>query len=426
MRNYLALLFILIFTNGYTQLQFEEKLASIPINQYDHGIGNMMYGISIAGDVDGDGDLDIFNFGRLYFSTSELYINNGSGSFLADDAQAFIYGGSNGDASFIDIENDGDLDLILAADQSVPSTIVNALYVNDGNGNFSYSSTFNTQIAQDKSSYGKLAVGDFDNDGFEDFILTNKLNGVDSSRIYLNDQTGNFSLSPNQFSGFTYQVSFQNKNVIDFNSDGNLDFCFIANDSNRLIVNLNDGAGLFNSTTPILFDGLHVTRVFFEDFNGDTEIDFISTILDTNTNINYNLIGINDGTGNYLLDSIPQVSTNFIDYYFSVDMDGDGFVDLGGINNSGNGIYLSNDGSGSFSVFSHYGEFPRLVESYPWENYSNTTSFDFNHDGNLDIISFGNSIEWFPGTYDVYINDGLSNFFLVSDNNSERCTTPKK
>jgi len=74
------------------------------------GVGGTGYGMGcVAGDVDGDGDLDLYvtNFGP-----NVLYRNLGNGKFLDVTAEAGVAGGGwSASAAFADIDNDGDLDL---------------------------------------------------------------------------------------------------------------------------------------------------------------------------------------------------------------------------------------------------------------------------------------------------------------------------
>ncbi|MBI4509014.1 MAG: VCBS repeat-containing protein [Deltaproteobacteria bacterium] len=87
------------------------------------------YGLpSIWGDVDNDGDLDVF------IGTSDpsyLFWNNGDGTFTEDAAEEFTQPGKTGRSwgSFVDLDHDGDVDLFL------PQRGDNVVYTNQGNGN---------------------------------------------------------------------------------------------------------------------------------------------------------------------------------------------------------------------------------------------------------------------------------------------------
>jgi hypothetical protein len=152
-----------------------------------------------AGDCDGDGDEDLL-VTHLALETNTLYRNDGSGSF--DDvsrpsgagAPSFAYTGFG--AAWIDYDNDGWLDLmavngavklmpeLVALDDPRPLHMPNQLLRNTGNGIFEDA----TGLAgggwgQSEVSRG-LAVGDLDNDGDVDAVVTNNGGGV---RLFLNE-----------------------------------------------------------------------------------------------------------------------------------------------------------------------------------------------------------------------------------------------
>ncbi len=145
---------------------------------YGHTIG------SCWGDVDNDGHIDLFSanlahprFIRQGFSNqSMLCMNQGDGNFVDQAVQRGIrFQETNSDPAFIDIDNDGDLDLsITNIYEGVPS----ALFQNDGNGNFQ-AITFRANAAS-FHAWGQTWL-DFDGDGFLDVIYASS-NGVRALR----------------------------------------------------------------------------------------------------------------------------------------------------------------------------------------------------------------------------------------------------
>jgi len=136
------------------------------------------------GDYDNDGFLDLYlanwscypECGRPMEGDSDrLYHNGGDGTFT--DVSDLLGGSLNGAgfvASFNDYDNDGDLDLYLVNDEFI-NGIGNKLWRNDGPGCDGWCFT---QVAEQAGAASKLfgmglAVGDYDNDGDQDYFYSN-------------------------------------------------------------------------------------------------------------------------------------------------------------------------------------------------------------------------------------------------------------
>lgn len=137
------------------------------------------------GDFDADGWLDLYvanwacdpRCGRsLEGEKDRLYHNNGDGTFT--DVTAYLPGGKTRGAgfvaSFVDFDNDGDLDIYLVNDEFI-NPVGNALWRNDGPGCDGWCFTEISQQAQaDTRVMGMgLATGDYDRDGDLDFYFSN-------------------------------------------------------------------------------------------------------------------------------------------------------------------------------------------------------------------------------------------------------------
>ena len=152
-------------------------------NYFGHTIG------SCWGDIDQDGDLDLFSanlahprFVRQGFSNlSLLGVQQSDGTFIDQSLSAGIrFQETHSDPAFVDIDNDGDLDLsITCIYEGVPS----ALYLNDGQGNFS-PITFRAGAAM-FHGWGQTWL-DIDQDGFLDVVFASS-NGVKVLRNSGND-----------------------------------------------------------------------------------------------------------------------------------------------------------------------------------------------------------------------------------------------
>ena len=158
-----------------------------------------------------------------------LFHNNGDGTFTDVSVKAKVSdpSGYYGFASvFVDVDDDGWVDLAVAND-SVP----NYLYHNRHDGTFddvSYLSGFAfTEDGREQASMG-IAVGDYNRDGKVDFYVT--AFSDDYNALYRNDGDGNFS-------DVSYQAGLADPTIpflawgdgfLDFDNDGLLDI-FVAN-----------------------------------------------------------------------------------------------------------------------------------------------------------------------------------------------------
>src|SRR5690606_35794761 len=96
--------------------------------------------------VDNDGDFDLF-VANWNGQSNQLFINE-DGIFIEQtDSEITQDIGSSFGSAFADIDNDGDLDL-LVCNAYYPGQVTNSLYLNDGTGVFTkeiYSSLANHQ-----------------------------------------------------------------------------------------------------------------------------------------------------------------------------------------------------------------------------------------------------------------------------------------
>jgi len=142
------------------------------------------------GDVDNDGDLDLFLANAGYYKevNNQLLINDGKGN-LTPKAQSVLSedGGCSYGSAFADYDNDGDLDLIVA-NGFCKAKLENWLYQNDGTGNFTRLPDALPDMPS-SCSFG-LAWGDVNNDGFLDLAIANCQNGKNQAQpvndLYIN------------------------------------------------------------------------------------------------------------------------------------------------------------------------------------------------------------------------------------------------
>lgn len=133
---------------------------------------------SSFGDYDGDGDLDLAIAMRtgtsLNMMRNRLYRNNGNATFTEVAASLGVDdGGASFQCMLQDLDRDGDPDLYVSNDKGTASKFPNRLFRNDG-GAFTLDCASGACIAID--SMGVFA-GDLDMNGFTDIYCTNVPNG---------------------------------------------------------------------------------------------------------------------------------------------------------------------------------------------------------------------------------------------------------
>src|SRR6185436_805575 len=102
---------------------------------------------------------------------SAVYIQHSDGKFIDITAKEMLNDSvfEDVDACFADIENDGDLDLVVASGGNeytgTSDPLRQRIYLNDGKGNFSNDSTAIQNIYM---TAGCVAAHDFNKDGFID------------------------------------------------------------------------------------------------------------------------------------------------------------------------------------------------------------------------------------------------------------------
>jgi hypothetical protein len=133
----------------------------------DAQIEGAVGGMARWGDSDNDGYLDLLITGKdaTLVPVSYVYRNNGDMTFSF--ANAGLIGTALGPANWIDFDNDGDLDVMLAGENAGCGNSSTRLYSNNGASSFS-----EIQAGLGFLERAASAWGDFDNDGDQDLVLS--------------------------------------------------------------------------------------------------------------------------------------------------------------------------------------------------------------------------------------------------------------
>lgn len=140
---------------------------------------------SIWEDFDNDGDFDVFitnynNQNNFYF------MNNGDGNFVRVTTGVFVTDGGNSFGSTAgDVDNDGDVDLYVANAFTGSKATNNFLYLNNGDGTFE-KVTSDPSVNDGGWSYG-CALGDYNKDGFLDLAIGKCFNKNENNSVFENN-----------------------------------------------------------------------------------------------------------------------------------------------------------------------------------------------------------------------------------------------
>lgn len=229
------------------------------------------------GDLDGDGDLDVVISGSTKPTglgpntpSTKIYINDGSGVFT--DMGFTLAQVRKSLTALGDVDGDGDLDLFVTGETGTSSNVGHIL-LNDGLGNFSYHQYLLSLYE------GDVAFGDVDGDNDLDILITGRKQSLKRTRLYINDGTGTFAW--NSSLDFE-QVADSSIAFTDSDTDGDLDiiitgFSAAAGVGRIMYLYENDGLGDFSLVTNQPFYGVYYSAIACGDIDGDSDEDIIVT-----------------------------------------------------------------------------------------------------------------------------------------------------
>lgn len=400
--NYATILYLNNGNGGFTK-----SSASFP---------GLHCGSSAFSDIDHDGDMDLFINGHDSLNHYQVYLykNNGNGTFSLATNQPFKKT-INGDCAFFDFDNDNDDDLIITGMDSnfIPIT---ELYINNGSGTFSLSTESFIPV-----KYSSIAIADINNDNYKDIVIAGRSSGVNAvSILYINDSLGHLTLD----STFNCTgISDGDISLADIDGDNDKDLIIngkpgSSNYPNVSELYLNNGSGAFSLKSSCEFDTPSYGKLDLADVDNDNDLDLFITGSRYNTNISK--LYTNDGSGNFQYASgSPFIGMDNGDFVFA-DLDNDNDQDLiinGTINTPPCNFFIdnipvtavySNNGNGRFSLVS-----TNLFDSI---YRGSVATADVNNDGKLDVMISGLDNNAYPVKYTkLYINNGNMSFTLQNN-----------
>ena len=287
------------------------------------------------GDFDGDGDIDLFvGFTRKTEIPSKLYRNEGAGKPFVDVAKAMGIEapGETRQSSFIDFDNDGDLDFFVGL-RDAP----NMLFRNDGK---SFTSVGKEMGIDDPRRTVGAVWFDMDQDGDLDVFVANQ-NG-DLNGLFRNDGARFVDVAKElgmDAAGRPQTSGSNGPSVADYDNDGDFDL-FVAGYGGNFLYR-NDGPGKFTEVAAQMnvAGGALATPSRWGDFDNDGRIDlYVSSYIDKPINERDFLF---HNEGSRFTDVIPENiakrgATHGIQW---VDFDKDGDLDFAFANNNPNGTH---------------------------------------------------------------------------------------
>ena len=300
-----------------TPLTDTESLTHIEEFNWFGGENDFSAGISFA-DFDGDGDLDIASVnGRHWPVADVLLLNDGKGRFpkAADigEWRTTGYGGCPAD-----IDNDGDMDLLVPRDW-----LPVAVFRNDGAGKLNEAG----EIGEPGAARG-CAVADLNKDGAADLIIADRKGGSFIAFGPLGPDARTRPLPDLPAVGIT---------TGDLNSDAEVDIVLALRGGATLAVLLGEGDGF---AAPVLVgDAEWESRsVALADWDADGDLDLVTAILS-----GANRVFLNEGgkfTQAVLIGPEDEVSQGVR----VADLNGDGRPDAIFANEGQNAVVINTEG----------------------------------------------------------------------------------
>lgn len=318
-----------------------QPLATLEFSGSSPGVWRS--GLAAAGDVDGDGNLDVLVPDRD--SSVKVLLGDGAGGLTLGGSFGAL-DGRGGD--LFDADRDGDLDYLQRVGD--PGTGGDQLWLGDGSGGFS--------AAPGAFGAEAFVAGDLDGDGDDDLLV------VDGGQFEVWTNEGGGSFTPTGLTnpaGDPVQWAFD-----DLNADGDQDLIMVRSADTEIWAG--DGSGSFSLATTVTPGGA-TAGISVTDYDRDGDLDLVFatdlglSVVRNSGGLSFTNRGISGPIG-----SLSQVLEN--------DFNEDGYPDFLVVDGQASSYYMvAGDGTDSLPA-----PLPTGISGLTWG-----LMLDLEGDGDLDV-----------------------------------------
>ncbi len=399
-KNWLSVIIIIALTVLNPEVEAQNPSFRNSNTNFDYFDGRN----TVFLDIDKDGDKDLLLNGDYFTPHTVLYRNEGNGIFSEmPDSFPDLRNASIGIA---DIDNDNDLDILFTGVDYFLNKVTE-LHLNDGSGNYSLSTTTPFKGGED----GDIEIFDADNDGDKDVLILGSYHYIapktEEANLYINNGAG-------QFTEVTHPINFLlNADILlaDFDNDNDKDVFIVSKhdlEYPTATYHENFGNGFFSGSviTGDMFSHISSRQPLLIDINGDANMDVF--IYGKNSSSNYvSEILLNDGQAGFSYATVNPFDTLNILHAKVHDFNNDSFDDIAivikGMYNKYLYVYV-NDGNGNFST---------LIKSNLGRMDISTVAFsDLDEDSDADLLITG-LLSGHPETR-LFLNEGNQKYIMQS------------
>ncbi|MGV6832001.1 MAG: FG-GAP-like repeat-containing protein [bacterium] len=384
------ILTVFITSISFAQIDFEPiATAGLPL---------VSQGSSSFADVDNDGDIDIFISGNNAGTyIAHIYLNNGNGEFTLSTNS--LEGATISASEFLDVDNDNDQDLIYFGFDNSFNRIIK-LYTNNGSGIF----TEDTNSTFTGMNSGDIAVADVDGDNDTDILISGEIGSVGTTELYLNDGNGVFT----ETSTSLQDVAASTIAFADLDNDNDEDLVLLGFNANIFygIVYVNDGLGNFTVYTNANIQGVAFGAISVEDFDNDGFKDLVVSGRIDNTFARSTTFYLNNGDATFSINNTSNMEGVEDGSIGSLDANNDGLLDIivTGISTTDSSLTRLYYGNGA-NGFSN-SNIPFFTNIY---NGSHELIADLDGDSDDDVVILGSDFNTAAVTATAYRNIPLDN-----------------